>query len=57
MKLSEGEPIFVKAKEEYNFKLTPEQLEEAITPNTKAVILNSPSNPTGVLYNKMNYKL
>ncbi|SEP66747.1 pyridoxal phosphate-dependent aminotransferase [Piscibacillus halophilus] len=50
IKLSEGKPVFVKAQEKNNFKLTPEQLEEAITPKTKAIILNSPSNPTGVLY-------
>ncbi|MCT2537354.1 pyridoxal phosphate-dependent aminotransferase [Aquibacillus koreensis] len=52
IKLAEGQPIFVDAVEENEFKLTPEQLENAITPNTKAVIINSPSNPTGVMYSK-----
>ncbi|MDQ0337614.1 aspartate aminotransferase [Caldalkalibacillus uzonensis] len=50
VKLAEGVPVFVEGKEENQFKITPEQLEEAITPKTKAVILNSPSNPTGSLY-------
>lgn len=52
VKLAEGVPVFVKGKEPQDFKITPEQLEEAITPNTKAFILNSPSNPTGMLYTK-----
>src|SRR5699024_6197370 len=47
VKLAEGKPVFVEAQEENEFKLTPEQLEEAITDKTKAVIINSPSNPTG----------
>ncbi|MFS0614749.1 pyridoxal phosphate-dependent aminotransferase [Lederbergia ruris] len=52
VKLAEGVPVFVEGKEQQDFKITPEQLEEAITPNTKAFILNSPSNPTGMLYTK-----
>ncbi|WP_277677952.1 pyridoxal phosphate-dependent aminotransferase [Gracilibacillus dipsosauri] len=52
VKLAEGKPVFVNAKEENEFKITPEQLENAITDKTKAVILNSPSNPTGVMYEK-----
>ncbi len=44
--------MFVQALEENNFKITPEQLREAITDKTKAVIINSPSNPTGMIYNK-----
>ncbi|MFC4404380.1 pyridoxal phosphate-dependent aminotransferase [Gracilibacillus xinjiangensis] len=52
IKLAEGSPVFVDAKEENEFKLTPEQLENAITEKTKAVIINSPSNPTGVMYEK-----
>lgn len=50
VKLAEGEPIVVNASEENDFKLTPAQLKEAITDKTKAVIINSPSNPTGTLY-------
>ncbi|MGN8647044.1 pyridoxal phosphate-dependent aminotransferase [Gracilibacillus sp. HCP3S3_G5_1] len=52
IKLAEGKPVVVDAKEENEFKLTPEQLENAITDKTKAVIINSPSNPTGVMYEK-----
>ncbi|EGL82234.1 aminotransferase class I and II [Caldalkalibacillus thermarum TA2.A1] len=52
VKLAEGIPVFVEGKEENQFKITPEQLEEVITPKTKAVIINSPSNPTGSLYRK-----
>ena len=52
VKLAAGTPIFVTGKEENQFKVTAEQLEEARTKNTKAVILNSPSNPTGMIYSK-----
>ncbi|GGJ85432.1 aspartate aminotransferase [Lentibacillus kapialis] len=51
IKLAEGKPIFINAMEENEFKITPDQLEAAITPKTKAVIINSPSNPTGMMYN------
>ncbi len=50
--LSEGTPVFVEAKIEQDFKITPEQLEAAITPKTRAIILCSPSNPTGSVYTK-----
>jgi len=52
IKLAEGNPVIVNAKEENDFKLTPEDLKAAITDKTKAVIINSPSNPTGVMYEK-----
>ncbi|GGC87526.1 aspartate aminotransferase [Thalassobacillus devorans] len=52
VKLAEGKPVFAEAKEENGFKITPDQLEAAITPKTKAVIINSPSNPTGMMYSK-----
>ncbi|QDP40431.1 pyridoxal phosphate-dependent aminotransferase [Radiobacillus deserti] len=52
VKLAEGTPVFVEAREENEFKITPEQLKEAITDNTKAFVLNSPSNPTGMMYTK-----
>ncbi len=52
VKLSDGTPVIVKLLPENGFKLTPEQLRKAITPKTKAIILNNPSNPTGVVYNK-----
>ena len=52
VKLAEGTPVIVRAGIEQDFKITPEQLEAAITPNTRALILCSPSNPTGSVYNK-----
>jgi len=45
-----GTPVFVEAKQSTNFKLQPEDLDRAITPKTKWVILNSPSNPSGAAY-------
>jgi aspartate aminotransferase len=48
--LAEGNPVFVPCKEENNFKLQAAELEAAITPKTKWLILNSPSNPTGAAY-------
>ncbi|WP_226034717.1 pyridoxal phosphate-dependent aminotransferase [Aquibacillus saliphilus] len=56
IKLAQGEPVIIEALEENEFKLTPEQLEGVITPKTKAVIINSPSNPTGVMYSKEELK-
>ena len=50
--LAGGVPVIVEATFEQNFKMTPEQLEAAITPKTRLVILCSPSNPTGSVYNK-----
>ena len=52
VKLAEGKPVFVHAGIEQDFKITPQQLEKAITPKTKALILCSPSNPTGSVYSK-----
>ena len=50
VKLAEGTPVIVAAGIEQDFKITPAQLETAITPKTKALILCSPSNPTGSVY-------
>ena len=50
--LAGGEPVIVEATFEQDFKMTPEQLEAAITPKTRLLILCSPSNPTGSVYNK-----
>ena len=50
--LAEGKPVIVECPENQNFKITPEQLEEHITSNTKWLMLNSPSNPTGAVYSK-----
>lgn len=52
VKLAGGIPVFVEGLEENDFKITKEQLEEVITPKTKALIINSPSNPTGMIYSK-----
>lgn len=52
IRLANGVPVVVTATEEENFKLTPAKLEAAITPKTKAVILNNPSNPTGMVYTR-----
>ena len=52
IKMVGGKPVVVTAGEEQDFKITAEQLEAAITPNTKAFILNNPSNPTGMVYSK-----
>ncbi len=52
VKLSDGIPVFVQCKKEQNYKILPEQLRAACTENTKAVILNSPNNPTGMVYTK-----
>ena len=50
--LAEGTPVYIEAPIEQDFKITPEQLEAAITPKTRALILCSPSNPTGSVYSK-----
>ena len=52
VKLAGGEPVIVEAGFEQNFKMTPEQLESAITPKTRMLILCSPSNPTGSVYSE-----
>ncbi len=52
VKLAGGEPVIVKTGFGQNFKMTAEQLENAITPKTKMLILCSPSNPTGSVYSK-----
>lgn len=56
VKLADGTNIFVSASIDQDFKITPAQLEAAITPKTKAIILCSPSNPTGSVYSKDELK-
>lgn len=56
VKLAGGTPLYVNAGFEQNFKMTPQQLEAAITPKTKMLILCSPSNPTGSVYSKEELK-
>ena len=52
VKMADGTPVIITAGIKQDFKITPAQLEAAITPKTKALILCSPSNPTGSVYNK-----
>ncbi|MCD8376016.1 MAG: pyridoxal phosphate-dependent aminotransferase [Oscillospiraceae bacterium] len=52
IQMAGGVPVIVTASEQDDFKITAQQLEAAITPKTKALILNNPSNPTGMLYTK-----
>ena len=56
VKLAGGTPVYVNAGFEQNFKMAPQQLEAAITPKTKMLILCSPSNPTGSVYSKEELK-
>ena len=56
VKLAEGTSVIIRAGIEQDFKITPAQLEAAITPQTKALILCSPSNPTGSVYGKDELK-
>lgn len=56
VKLAGGVPIIVNAGFEQDFKMTAQQLEEAITPKTKMLILCSPSNPTGSVYSKEEFE-
>jgi len=50
VKLAGGKPVIVPTTAKNNYKITPEQLDRAITPNTKLFVLNSPGNPTGSVY-------
>lgn len=52
IKMCGGVPVVVNTIKENDYKITPSQLEEVITSKTKAIIINSPCNPTGVVYNK-----
>jgi len=52
VKLSGGIPVIVETEEANDFKLTADQLERAITDRTKALVINSPSNPTGMMYTR-----
>ena len=56
VKLAGGDPVIVSAGFDQDFKMTPEQLEAAITPKTKMLIICSPSNPTGSVYTKEELK-
>ena len=52
VKYSGGEPVFIDTDEKSGFKITADQLKAAITPKTKALLINTPSNPTGSIYSK-----
>ncbi|HHX60743.1 MAG TPA: pyridoxal phosphate-dependent aminotransferase [Epulopiscium sp.] len=52
VKMAHGVPVIVETQKDNSYKLTPEQFEKAITSKTRAIIINSPSNPTGVVYTK-----
>ncbi len=56
VKLAGGIPVIVQTKAENGYKITPTELEDAITEKTVAIIINSPSNPTGALYNEDEFK-
>ena len=56
VKVAGGVPIFVETRVESGFLMSPEQLEAAITPRTVAVVINSPSNPTGMMYSPEQLK-
>lgn len=52
VRLAGAEPVFVQTTEENQWKITPEQFEDAMTPRTKMIIINSPGNPTGSIYTR-----
>ncbi len=52
VKLSDGVPVYIKATKEQNYKVSAQQIAAACTDKTKALILNSPSNPTGMIYTR-----
>lgn len=56
VRAAEGVPVVIPTGAESNFKITPQQLEESITPRTVAVFINSPSNPTGSVYTEEELK-
>ncbi len=49
--LADGKPVIIESNYQHSYKITPEALEAAITPRTKLIIFNSPSNPSGMVYN------
>lgn len=56
VRVAQGKPVFIKTTEKNKFKITPVQFEKAIKKKTKALIINSPSNPTGCVYTREELK-
>ena len=56
VKLASGKPVIIRTDASTGYKITPEQLNRAITPKTKLFVLNSPSNPTGMVYTRAEIK-
>lgn len=56
IKLNDGVPVLVSTKKENNFKMTKEELINALTPKSKAILINSPSNPTGAVYSEQELR-
>ncbi len=52
VKLADGVPVFIRGEKKDGYKVSAEQIKAAITPNTKALVLNTPSNPTGMIYTR-----
>ncbi|SCP95219.1 pyridoxal phosphate-dependent aminotransferase [Anaerobium acetethylicum] len=56
VKLADGVPVYIRGEKEQGYKVNAEQIQAAITENTKALILNTPNNPTGMVYSKEELK-
>lgn len=56
VKIAEGVPVIIETDAQARFKITPEQLDDAITDKTRLVVLNSPSNPSGMAYSKAEFE-
>ncbi|NIP16851.1 MAG: aminotransferase class I/II-fold pyridoxal phosphate-dependent enzyme, partial [Xanthomonadales bacterium] len=56
VKLAGGQPVILNAGEDSDFKITPKQLQNSLTENTRLLIINSPSNPTGKVYSAAEYR-
>ena len=57
VKLSDGIPIFIETKKENDFKVTYDELKSVLSENTKAIVINSPNNPTGTVYSKKDLEV
>ena len=57
VKLSDGVPVFIETKKENDFKVTYDELKSVLSENTKAIVINSPNNPTGTVYSKKDLEV